>query len=49
MVAIDTPSGLDCDLGIERGIAVHANITYTFEFIKQGFLDYKAIDCVGKN
>ncbi|MZK49633.1 NAD(P)H-hydrate dehydratase [Clostridium beijerinckii] len=48
VVSIDTPSGLDCDLGIERGIAVHANITYTFEVIKQGFLDYKAIDCVGK-
>jgi len=47
VVSIDTPSGLDCDLGIERGIAVHANITYTFEVVKQGFLNYKAIDCVG--
>jgi len=47
IVSIDTPSGLDCDLGIERGIAVHADITYTFEVVKQGFLNYKAINCVG--
>lgn len=45
--SIDIPSGLDCDLGIERGIAVHAAVTYTFEVIKQGFLNYKAIDCIG--
>ncbi|AWK50116.1 bifunctional ADP-dependent NAD(P)H-hydrate dehydratase/NAD(P)H-hydrate epimerase [Clostridium beijerinckii] len=47
IVSIDTPSGLDCDSGIERGIAVHADITYTFEVVKQGFLNYKAINCVG--
>ena len=47
IVSIDIPSGLDCDLGIERGIAVHADITYTFEVVKQGFLNYKAINCVG--
>ena len=47
IVSIDIPSGLDCDLGIERGIAVHADITYTFEVIKQGFLNYKAINCIG--
>ena len=34
-------------MGIERGIAVHADITYTFEVIKQGFLNYKAINCIG--
>jgi hydroxyethylthiazole kinase-like uncharacterized protein yjeF len=47
IISIDIPSGLDCDLGIERGIAVHADITYTFEVIKQGFLNYKAINSVG--
>ena len=47
IVSIDVPSGLDCDLGIEMGIAVHAHITYTFEVIKQGFLNYKAINCIG--
>jgi hydroxyethylthiazole kinase-like uncharacterized protein yjeF len=47
VVSIDVPSGLDCDLGIERGISIHADITYTFEVIKQGFLNYKSINCVG--
>lgn len=47
IASIDTPSGLDCDLGIERGIAVRADVTYTFEVIKQGFLNYKAINYIG--
>jgi NAD(P)H-hydrate epimerase len=47
VVSIDVPSGLDCDLGIERGISIHANITYTFEVIKRGFLNYKAINSIG--
>lgn len=47
IASIDTPSGLDCDLGIERGIAVRADVTYTFEVIKQGFLNYKAINYLG--
>lgn len=47
VVSIDIPSGLDCDSGCERGIAVRADITYTFEVLKQGFLNYKAINFVG--
>jgi NAD(P)H-hydrate epimerase len=47
VASIDVPSGLDCDLGIERGVAVDADITYTFEVIKQGFLNYKAINFIG--
>lgn len=47
VVSIDIPSGLDCDLGIQRGIAVKADITYTLEVMKQGFFNYKAIDYVG--
>lgn len=47
VIAIDIPSGLDCDLGVERGVAVQANITYTFEVIKRGFLNYSAINFVG--
>jgi ADP-dependent NAD(P)H-hydrate dehydratase / NAD(P)H-hydrate epimerase len=47
IISIDIPSGLDCDSGRERGIAVHANITYTFEVVKQGFLNYEAINYVG--
>lgn len=47
VISIDVPSGLDCDSGSIKGSAVHANITYTFEVIKQGFLNYKAIEYVG--
>ena len=47
IVAIDVPSGLDCNLGVERRTAVHADVTYTFEVVKKGFLNYKAIDCIG--
>jgi NAD(P)H-hydrate epimerase len=47
VISIDVPSGLDCDSGSVKGSAVHANITYTFEVIKQGFLNYKAIEYVG--
>ncbi|MDR3593324.1 NAD(P)H-hydrate dehydratase [Clostridium sp.] len=47
IASIDIPSGLDCDLGIQRGIAVRADITYTLEVMKQGFFNYKAIDYVG--
>lgn len=47
VVSIDIPSGLDCDLGVARGIAIQADITYTFEVIKKGFLNYKAINYIG--
>lgn len=47
IVSIDVPSGLDCNLGVERGIAVHADITYTLEVVKEGFLNYKATNCLG--
>lgn len=47
IVSIDVPSGLDCDFGFERGIAIHADVTYSFEVVKKGFLNYKAIICTG--
>lgn len=47
IASIDIPSGLDCDLGVQRGIAVRADVTYTLEVLKQGFFNYKAIDYVG--
>lgn len=47
VVSIDIPSGLDCDFGIERGIAVKANLTLTFEVFKKGFFNYKALEYVG--
>lgn len=37
VIAIDIPSGLDCDTGKARGIAVHADLTITFLGMKLGF------------
>ncbi|AQR97945.1 bifunctional ADP-dependent NAD(P)H-hydrate dehydratase/NAD(P)H-hydrate epimerase [Clostridium saccharoperbutylacetonicum] len=48
IAAIDVPSGLDSNFGIERGASIRAHVTYTFEVIKRGFLKYKAINYVGK-
>ena len=48
IVALDVPSGLDCNLGIELDTAVKANITYTFEVIKRGFLSYNAFKYTGE-
>jgi len=38
VVAIDVPSGLDCDTGTATGPCVHAGRTITFVAIKRGFL-----------
>lgn len=48
VVSLDVPSGLDCNLGIELDTAVIANVTYTFEVIKKGFLNYNAFKYLGK-
>ena len=37
MVALDIPSGLDCDTGEAVGIAVRAEHTVTFAAMKKGF------------
>ena len=47
IVSIDVPSGLDCNMGIEMGKAIEADITYSFEVIKKGFLNYNAFKYVG--
>lgn len=48
IASIDIPSGLDANTGNHRGIAVKANFTYTFEVIKKGFLNYNALNYIGK-
>lgn len=48
IVSIDIPSGLDADSGMIRGTSIKANITYSFEGIKRGFLNYKSIEYVGE-
>jgi NAD(P)H-hydrate epimerase len=39
VLAVDTPSGLDCDTGKPLGAAVHAEATVTFAAMKKGFLE----------
>lgn len=47
IVAIDVPSGLDCNTGKILGNAVKATYTYTFEVIKRGFINYSAFEYLG--
>lgn len=38
VLAVDIPSGLDCDTGVPLGAAIRAAYTVTFVAVKQGFL-----------
>ena len=38
VLAVDIPSGLDCDSGVSLGAAVKASCTVTFAAVKAGFL-----------
>lgn len=48
IVSIDIPSGLDGDKGLPLGNAVKASITYSFEVIKRGFINYSALEYIGE-
>lgn len=37
VIAIDIPSGLDCDRGVPLGMAIKASATVTFAAVKKGF------------
>jgi NAD(P)H-hydrate epimerase len=41
VLAVDIPSGLDCDRGEPLGAAVKANWTVTFAAVKKGFASSK--------
>jgi len=47
VVAIDLPSGLDCDSGIAPGDCVQADLTVTFVAAKQGFSNAAAQPLLG--
>ena len=47
-VAVDVPSGLDCDTGLPGGVAVRADLTITFVAAKPGLLQPLAANWVGK-
>jgi NAD(P)H-hydrate epimerase len=48
VVAVDIPSGLDCDTGRPLGIAVEAAVTVTFARAKAGLLQPEAAGYVGR-
>lgn len=48
VISVDTPSGLNTNDGRVMGTSVRANITYTFEVLKRGFIEYKALEYLGK-
>ncbi len=48
IVAVDVPSGLDCDTGLPLGVdAVRAELTVTFVGLKKGFLEAAAQPFIG--
>lgn len=48
ILAVDIPSGLDCDEGTPLGVAIKATCTATFVAMKKGFLTQKAQEYLGK-
>lgn len=48
IISVDIPSGLDCDTGVPLGIAVKATHTFTFAFMKAGFIYPEAKKFLGK-
>ena len=48
IVAVDIPSGLDCDTGRPLGAAIRAARTVTFVALKQGFVSPEAKPYVGE-
>lgn len=47
VLAVDVPTGLDCDRGVALGAAVRANVTVSFVGIKVGFAELSAQQFVG--
>jgi len=47
ILAVDIPSGLDCDSGEPLGAAIHAAWTVTFVAVKKGFTSNGAATCTG--
>ncbi|MDV4152502.1 NAD(P)H-hydrate dehydratase [Clostridium sp. AL.422] len=48
IISVDTPSGLNSDNGETMGASIIANKTYTFEVVKKGFTEYKALSYLGR-
>ena len=48
VLAVDIPSGLDCDTGVPLGTAVRAHHTVTFVARKKGFANPAAVEWLGR-
>jgi NAD(P)H-hydrate epimerase len=48
VVAVDCPTGLDCDTGALDPAAVHADLTVTFAYPKAGLLRFPGAEAVGE-
>jgi len=48
ILAVDIPSGLDCDMGQPLGTAIRATYTVTFVAVKKGFLSSEAASYIGE-
>lgn len=48
IVSVDVPSGLDCNTGECKGIAIRANLTFNIEVIKTGLITYNASNYLGE-
>ena len=47
VLAVDIPSGLDCDTGLPLGAAVRASCTVTFVAVKRGFTNPESVPYTG--
>jgi len=47
-IAIDVPSGLDCDTGEPSNATIRAELTITFVALKRGFLEPRAAASLGR-
>ena len=48
VIAIDVPSGLDCDTGVPSNATIRADLTITFVASKRGFLQPSASPYIGR-
>ncbi|MEK6677298.1 MAG: NAD(P)H-hydrate epimerase [Planctomycetota bacterium] len=48
MIAVDVPSGLDCDTGVPSQNTIRADLTISFVAIKRGFLTDSATPFIGE-
>jgi hydroxyethylthiazole kinase-like uncharacterized protein yjeF len=48
IVAVDIPSGLDCDTGLPLPVCIEADATITFAAVKKGFMSLDARKATGR-